>query len=333
MVYTRVLPLLVIFFSWGLVSCHSPASMSAFEAASGKPLQVVIPTTSPAPGFYPTTQTVSLSSTTAGAQIRYTLDGSSPTAGLLYTGAFSIAVNQTLRAQAFKSGFPDSTELSGYYQIGAASPSFQVTVTDLSGVSKSVNPGTSYTANNDMTNVQILYISQSGGNDGQSIYYTTDGSDPTDSANAQRHLYTLGTNLGPLTSGQTLGLRAYAAVGGWNPSPEVHTTLAVVYTDTRTGVTGTPLVLTLSGSTTVSLSSGGTFTVTAKDYSGNVVTPSSIQWYLNSLAVSGGTGASLTIDSETEVGSSLVTLAAGVYTLTCVVNGSYSQGEQITVTN
>ena len=66
------------------------------------------------PGFYDSPQTVSLSTPTSGATIRYTLDGSTPTAthGSIYTGPINITGTTTLRSVATKSGFqtvPDRT--------------------------------------------------------------------------------------------------------------------------------------------------------------------------------------------------------------------------------
>ncbi|MGJ8643033.1 MAG: lamin tail domain-containing protein [Luteolibacter sp.] len=60
-------------------------------------------TISPAGGFYPSAQTVSLS-TTAG-EIRYTIDGTIPRAdSILYTAPFSVTANTPVRARAFETG-------------------------------------------------------------------------------------------------------------------------------------------------------------------------------------------------------------------------------------
>jgi len=59
------------------------------------------PSLSLAPGFYSGTQLVSITSPDAGVSIRYTLNGSTPTAtSSLYTGAVSITTTQVLRAAA-----------------------------------------------------------------------------------------------------------------------------------------------------------------------------------------------------------------------------------------
>ena len=64
-------------------------------------------------GFYSTTQSVAIATTTPGAIIVYTTNGSTPqvdanlnvTNGTLYTGPLSISATTTLRAGAFKAGF------------------------------------------------------------------------------------------------------------------------------------------------------------------------------------------------------------------------------------
>ena len=65
-------------------------------------------------GFYEATQSVSLSTPTSGATIRYTTDGSTPSAnnGFTYTGPISITATTTLRAVGTRSGYlsvPDRT--------------------------------------------------------------------------------------------------------------------------------------------------------------------------------------------------------------------------------
>ncbi len=58
-------------------------------------------------GFYSTSQHVTMTTTQAGAQIRYTTDGSTPsqTNGSEYTGAIEISATTTLRATAVVAGF------------------------------------------------------------------------------------------------------------------------------------------------------------------------------------------------------------------------------------
>ena len=58
-------------------------------------------------GFYDAPFALELSTPTAGAEIRYTLDGSEPTAdhGAVYTGPITIDRTTILRAAAFKAGY------------------------------------------------------------------------------------------------------------------------------------------------------------------------------------------------------------------------------------
>jgi hypothetical protein len=83
--------------------------------------QTAAPVFSPAAGTYPGTQNVSITSTTGGASIRYTTDGSTPseTAGTLYSGPVVINATTTLNAIAYASGFTDSSITSGTYTISS----------------------------------------------------------------------------------------------------------------------------------------------------------------------------------------------------------------------
>lgn len=69
------------------------------------------------PGFYPAAQNVTITSPDAGTTIRYTTDGSEPTAtSTLYAGPVSITTTTVLRAKAFGTNEPSFT-CSGTYFI------------------------------------------------------------------------------------------------------------------------------------------------------------------------------------------------------------------------
>lgn len=149
------------------------------------------PTFLPPGGSYETAQMVALSSITPGAGIRFTTDGSIPSAinGTVYTTPILVNINQTIRAYAFKAGYDDSPVVSQTYAIGTyipvvATPEF----TPISGIYQ--------TAQNVVINV---------GTPGASIRYTTDGSDPTSSTGT---LYTVAIPL-PLNSNTTIKAIAY----------------------------------------------------------------------------------------------------------------------------
>ncbi|HEY0496742.1 MAG TPA: chitobiase/beta-hexosaminidase C-terminal domain-containing protein [Kutzneria sp.] len=82
------------------------------------------PTFSPPGGSYPTAQTVTIASSTAGATIRYTVDGSTPTTSSpQYTGPISVPSSRTVNAIAVASGLANSPVASAAYSIGTTSTS------------------------------------------------------------------------------------------------------------------------------------------------------------------------------------------------------------------
>jgi len=154
---------------------------------------VAAPVFTPGPGAYAVAQDVAVTTATAGAAIRYTTDGSTPTetAGIIYTGPVRIAASLTLKAVAYQTGWMTSAVTSGGYTIGqtVAAPVF------------SVPPGT-YASAQDVTIATMTT--------GASIRYTTDGSTPTETAGT---LYT-----GPVRIAGSLTLKAVAYRTGWTTS-------------------------------------------------------------------------------------------------------------------
>jgi len=88
--------------------------------------QVATPTFNPAAGTYTSSQSVTISTTTSGASIRYTLDGSTPTAtvGAVYSTPVSISSTTTLKAIAYKSGMSNSAVASATYTITGGGPAW-----------------------------------------------------------------------------------------------------------------------------------------------------------------------------------------------------------------
>ena len=79
---------------------------------------VVTPSLSVAEGMYESAQSVSLTTTTSGASIYYTTNGSTPSASsTLYSSAISVSTNSTLKAIAIKSGFTSSSIASAAYSF------------------------------------------------------------------------------------------------------------------------------------------------------------------------------------------------------------------------
>lgn len=84
------------------------------------PAQVATPTFSPPGGAYTSAQTVTITTATAGATIRYTVDGSTPTASSpLYSGPISVPTSRTINAIGIKAGLTNSATGSATYTIGS----------------------------------------------------------------------------------------------------------------------------------------------------------------------------------------------------------------------
>ncbi|HTB80804.1 MAG TPA: chitobiase/beta-hexosaminidase C-terminal domain-containing protein [Opitutaceae bacterium] len=81
--------------------------------------QAAAPSFSPGAGTYTSTQSVTIATSTSGASLRYTTDGSTPseTAGTVYSIPVSISATATLKAIAYESGFTDSSVTSATYTI------------------------------------------------------------------------------------------------------------------------------------------------------------------------------------------------------------------------
>jgi uncharacterized repeat protein (TIGR03803 family) len=114
-----------------LISANTSLTAIAYESGfTDSPLnsgnytflpQVAAPTFSPGSGTYVDSQTVTISTATNGASIRYTTDGSPPTEtnGVLYAGPVTISGTTTLNAIAYEAGFIDSPVTDGTFTIAA----------------------------------------------------------------------------------------------------------------------------------------------------------------------------------------------------------------------
>ena len=106
--------------SW--VGTDANDRMSSVKVISGTPVQTVAaPAFNPAAGGYTSSVSVTLACATSGATIRYTTDGSTPTAASAqYTGAISVTSTKTIKAIAVKSGMTDSAVASATYTINTS---------------------------------------------------------------------------------------------------------------------------------------------------------------------------------------------------------------------
>jgi hypothetical protein len=167
---------------------------------------VANPSFSPAGGSYATGQTVTIYSSTPGAVIHYTIDGSAPnTSSPIFNGPISVPGTEVLQAFAGSSGYGNSLVVSATYNIASsvtAAPTF------------SLAAGTYKYA-------QTLTISDS--TPGSVIYYTTNGTTPTTSSTVYS---------GPITVWSTTPateiVQAFATTSGYSASPVTSATYVLM---------------------------------------------------------------------------------------------------------
>ncbi|MET0236008.1 MAG: chitobiase/beta-hexosaminidase C-terminal domain-containing protein [Kibdelosporangium sp.] len=147
---------------------------------------VATPTFNPAAGTYSTAQSVTLSTSTSGATIRYTLDGSAPTASsTVYSGPITISASTTVRAIGLRSGMTNSAVATAAYVIGTpvATPTFSP-------------------AGGNYSTAQSVTLSTA--TSGATIRYTLDGSTPT----ASSTLYSGPITISSSTTVNAIGIRS-----------------------------------------------------------------------------------------------------------------------------
>ena len=120
-------------------------------------IRCAAPTFNLAEDIYVGSQSLTMSSSTTGATVRYTTDESEPTgSSTAYSSALTVSTSTTYKAKAYKDGMTESEESELYVMIQCAQPTF------------SVSAGT-YNANQSVS-ISTTY--------GTTIYYTLDGSTP-----------------------------------------------------------------------------------------------------------------------------------------------------------
>jgi hypothetical protein len=141
------------------------ANSAVASAAYTIESQVAAPSFSPGAGTYASTQTVTITSTTAGAAIYYTTNGTTPTASSTpYTGPITVSASETIQAIAVANGHFNSTVSSAAYTITS------------SGVT-AVNLGSGFTAGSMILNGGAilngtrLRLTDGGSGEARSAYY------------------------------------------------------------------------------------------------------------------------------------------------------------------
>ena len=153
-------------------------------ASGAYEMKVYLPTFNPGPTTYTSPVSVAIGTTSPGAQLYYTLDGSdpTPTTGTPYVASVPIATTTTLKARGFRAGWTDSDLKSGTYTMNFGTLTAPV----------ASQPSGTYTSS-----VEIELTAQAWAE----IRYTTNGTTPV----ATSALYT-----GPLTISTATTLKAKA---------------------------------------------------------------------------------------------------------------------------
>lgn len=180
------------------VNIASPGASLLNIRIGGEPM-VEIPTISPGSGTYSSAQMVNISTTTANATIRYTVDGSTPTeASPVYTATVSVTTGTTIKAAAFRTGWTPSATASATYTMNFGTMPTP-TISPAAGT---------YTSSADVTLSSIS---------GATLRYTLDGTDPTTSSTVYA---------GPFALSTTSTLKAK----GWHPDYSPSSVASAAYT-------------------------------------------------------------------------------------------------------
>jgi Chitobiase/beta-hexosaminidase C-terminal domain/Bacterial lectin/IPT/TIG domain len=275
-------------FTGGTGGSTATQNVLSWSYVSGTQSSAGAPAFSPAPGTYTTSQTVTISDTTAGASIYYTTDGTTPTtSSALYSGPIAVSASLTLEAIATATGFSDSPVAAAAYTISTVLPT--PTFSPVAG---------SYTT------AQTVTISDATA--GTTIYYTTNGTTPTTSST----LYS-----GPITVSASQTLEAIAVKTGFTNSAvgtAAYTISTVLPTPTFSPAAGsytTAQTVTISDATagtTIYYTTNGTTPTTSSTLYSGPITVSASQT-LEAIAVktgftnSGVATATYTINQQHEV--------------------------------
>jgi hypothetical protein len=271
---------------------------SSAPASATYTISAASPTFSPGTGNYSSTQTVSLSDTTPGAVIYYTINGGTPTtSSAKYSAPLTVSATTTIQAIAVASGYSNSAPASATYTMGAATPTFTPT------------PG-SYTT-------QTVTVSIADSTPGASIYYTINGGTPTTSSAKYS---------APLTIGAATTIQAIAVASGYNNSAVASATYSVsVATPTfspAAGSYGSTQSVSLSdatpGATIYYTTNGATPTTSSSVYSAPLTVSATTT--IQAIAVAAGYSNSTAASATYTIAAAAPTFspAAGTYSTSTV---------------
>ncbi|HNQ44082.1 MAG TPA: chitobiase/beta-hexosaminidase C-terminal domain-containing protein, partial [Candidatus Cloacimonadota bacterium] len=174
-------------FKSGFIASTIASAEYVFSTAA-----VATPVISPVGGNYTTAPVVSITCATAGAEIRYSTDGSDPDElSALYTAPFTVNESSTVKARAFVAGMIPSLVASAAYVMQLPEPQF----TPAGGIYPTAQ---TVTINSPVAGVTIRY--------------TLDGTDPTESSATYTHAINVPVNM---------VVRAKTYKADWQPSEVV----------------------------------------------------------------------------------------------------------------
>ena len=103
---------------------YKPATVTYTLTVTDNRETVATPEISPAAGTVASGTQVTISCSTSGATIHYTLDGSTPDgSSTVYSGAITLTESKTVKAIAVKTGYKDSAVASAAYSVGVVNTS------------------------------------------------------------------------------------------------------------------------------------------------------------------------------------------------------------------
>ena len=251
------------------------------------------PTFSPAAGAVLSGTTVTISTTTAGATIRYTTDGTDPgPSSTQYTAPIAITAAVTIKAMATASGFADSAVGSATYTIlaPAATPTF-------SPLAGAVAAGTAVTISTTTANAMI--------------FYTTDGTQPATSAGGSTQLYSAPVSITTATT-----INAIAVAPNFANSAVGSAAYTIVVLTAAATPTFSPAAGVVSSGTTVTISSataGATIYYTTDGTQPGTSAGGSTSVYSTPIAITAATTINAIAVASGFLNSAV---ASGVYTLT-----------------
>jgi alpha-tubulin suppressor-like RCC1 family protein len=152
------------------VAAWKPNAPSSVVVTATYELKAMMPSLTPATGTYGEALSVTMTTATTEATLRYTLDGAEPTpASPVYTGALSLSETATVKARAYRDGWTPSDAGLATYSISEA-PAAAPTIAPLGSAA-----------------TEPVYVTIASPSPTAAIRYTLDGSTPTVSSPAYRY--------------------------------------------------------------------------------------------------------------------------------------------------